>query len=133
MPQAVNEVAFSPDGRALAASCDAPDAAVRLWDLKTGRETTCRGHAGHARGLAFSPAAPLLASCGEDGAVIVWDRTSGARRQRAVGPGPFGGEVGGVAFTPDGRHLATANANGTVYLLRAAGADAAPPESQAGP
>jgi hypothetical protein len=24
-----------------------------------------------------------------------------------------------VAFTPDGRYLATANANGTVYLLRA--------------
>jgi hypothetical protein len=23
-----------------------------------------------------------------------------------------------VAFTPDGRYLATANANGTVYLLR---------------
>jgi len=25
-----------------------------------------------------------------------------------------------VAFTPDGRYLATANANGTVYLLRPA-------------
>jgi hypothetical protein len=26
--------------------------------------------------------------------------------------------VRSVAFTPDGRYLATANANGTVYLLR---------------
>ena len=37
---------------------------------------------------------------------------------RTIGPGPFGGGVRSVAFTPDGRYLATANANGTVYLLR---------------
>ena len=33
-------------------------------------------------------------------------------------PLPGGGAVRAVAFTPDGRYLATANANGTVYLLR---------------
>ena len=36
---------------------------------------------------------------------------------RTIGPGPFGGGVRAVAFTPDGRYLATANANGLVYLL----------------
>jgi hypothetical protein len=35
-----------------------------------------------------------------------------------VSPGPFGGGVSAVAFTPDGRYLATAKANGIVYLLR---------------
>jgi WD40 repeat protein len=50
--------------------------------------------------------------------VRLWDLTSAAPRARVIGPGPFGGAVRSVAFTPDGRYLATANANGTVYLLR---------------
>jgi WD40 repeat protein len=118
VPTAVNQVAFAPDGRTLAAVCDAPEPAVRLWDLDTGRETTWPGHTGHVLGLAFSPSAPLLATCGEDGTVRLWDRTGAAPEVRTIGPGPFGGPVRAVAFTPDGRYLATANANGTVYLLR---------------
>src|SRR5262249_8036025 len=62
---AVNHVAFSPDGCTLAAVGDAPESAVRLWDLDTGQETTWPGHTGHVLGLAFAPAAPLLATCGE--------------------------------------------------------------------
>jgi WD40 repeat protein/tRNA A-37 threonylcarbamoyl transferase component Bud32 len=115
---AVNDVAFTPDGRTLAAVGDSPEAAVRLWDLETGQETTWKGHTGHVRGLASSPAAPLLATCGEDGTVRLWNRTGGVPGVRTFGPGPFGGPVRAMAFTPDGRYLATANANGTVYLLR---------------
>jgi WD40 repeat protein/tRNA A-37 threonylcarbamoyl transferase component Bud32 len=117
-PNAVNQVAFSPDGRTLAAVGDAPDPAVLLWDLETGQATTRPGDKGHLLGVAFSPSAPLLATCGEDGTVALWDLTGGVRRVRTIGPGPFGGGVRSVAFTPDGRYLATANANGTVYLLR---------------
>jgi hypothetical protein len=50
--------------------------------------------------------------------VFDWDRTATTPRVRTLGPGPFGGAVRAVAFTSDGRYLATANANGTVYLLR---------------
>jgi WD40 repeat protein len=91
---------------------------VRLWNLDTGQATTWPGHTGHVHGLAFSPSAPRLATCGEDGTVRLWDRTAGAPGVRTIGPGPFGGGVRAVAFTPDGRYLATANANGIVYLLR---------------
>jgi WD40 repeat protein len=118
MPSAVNDVAFSADGRTLAAVSDAPDAAVRLWDLDTGQETTWEGHTGHVTGLTFSPSAPLVATCGEDGTVRLWQRTADGPRVRTIGPGPFGGPVRSVAFTPDGRYLATANGNGMVYLLR---------------
>jgi WD40 repeat protein/tRNA A-37 threonylcarbamoyl transferase component Bud32 len=118
MPGAVNDVAFSPDGRTLAAVCDGPEAAVRLWDLETGEETTWRGHTGPVHGLAFSPSARLLATCGEDGTVRLWDLGGSGPGVRTVGPGPFGGPVRSVAFTPDGRYLVTANANGTVHVLR---------------
>jgi WD40 repeat protein/serine/threonine protein kinase len=118
VPTAVNEVAFSPDGRTLAAVGDAPESGIRLWNLNTGLETTLTGHTSNVFGLAFSPSSPLLATCGEDGTVRLWDRTGGAAGVRIIGPGPFGGAVRAVAFTPDGRYLATANANGTVYLLR---------------
>ena len=116
----VNDIAFSADGRMLAAVEDGPEPAVRLWDPETGKETTWHGHTGDVRGLAFSPTAPLLATCSEDGTVRLWDTTAGAGPVQTIGPGPFGGAVRAVAFTPDGRYLATANANGTVYLLRTA-------------
>jgi WD40 repeat protein len=90
----------------------------RLWDLETGQEATWKDHARHAHGLAFSPTGSLVATCADDGTVKWWDRKAGTSAVRTIGPGPFGGAVRAVAFTPDGRYLATANANGTVYLLR---------------
>jgi WD40 repeat protein len=117
-PSAVTNLAFSPDGRMLAAVGDAPEAAVCLWNLETGEETTWEGHTGHVHGLAFSPSAALLATGAADGTVRLWDLTASTPRVRTIGPGPFGGAVRAVAFTPDGRYLATANANGTVYVLR---------------
>jgi WD40 repeat protein len=118
-PWAVNDLAFSPDGRTLAAVGDGPESGVCLWDLADGRETTRPGdHAGAVFGLALSPSAPLLATCGADGTVRLWDRGRADSALRTIGPGPFGGPVRSVAFTPDGRHLLTANANGLVYVLR---------------
>jgi hypothetical protein len=48
----------------------------------------------------------------------LWDYSADTPDVQMLGPGPFGGAVRAVAFTPDGRYLATANANGAVYLLR---------------
>jgi WD40 repeat protein len=120
-------VAFSPDGRTLAAvgaahvprgfPDPAPTATVHLWNVETSKETTWEGHIGDIHGVAVSPAEPLLATCGEDGTVRLWDYSADEPRVRVIGPGPFGGDVRAVSYTPDGRYLATANANGTVYLL----------------
>jgi WD40 repeat protein len=119
MPSAVNDVAFSRDGRTLAAVGDAPETAVRLWDLDTGQETIWEGHTGPVRGLAFSPTEPLLATCAEDGTVRLWDRTGSDPHPRTIDLGPSPSGVRAVAFTPDGRYLVTANGNGTLYVLRA--------------
>jgi WD40 repeat protein/serine/threonine protein kinase len=117
--QSVNDVALSADGHTLASIGDTPGDTVRLRNLEDGKETILKGHIGNIHKLSFSPSAPLLATCGEDGKVRLWDTTRpGEAPARVIGPGPFGGPVRSVAFTPDGRYLATANANGMVYLLR---------------
>ena len=117
-PGGVNDLAFSADGCSLAAVGDAQGGAVRLWNLATEREKTWVGHTGPVRGLAFSPSAPLLATCGDDGTVRLWGLTDSDAAPHTIGPGPFGGPVQSVAFTPDGRYLTTADANGTVYVIK---------------
>src|SRR5262249_31495119 len=47
-PTLFTNVAFSPDGKVLAAVCDAPNPRLRLWDLATGQELPARtGHTNH--------------------------------------------------------------------------------------
>ena len=57
-------VAFSPDGKTLAASCGQ---VVKLWDVESGREfANLEGHDGLILSLMFSPDGQLLATGGGD-------------------------------------------------------------------
>ena len=114
----VNSVAFSPDGRTLAAGTT--DGAVLLWDV-----TDPARPAAPARPLsgqdgvgpvAFSPDGRILAS-GSDGSgadegpaignIQLWDVTDPAS-PAALGPAiTASGEVSSLAFSPDGRILAS--------------------------
>ncbi len=65
-----NSVAFSPDGKSLAAACDTK---VRWWDVSTGNELLAlEGHTRQVVSVAFSPDGNLLASGSIDRTIKLW-------------------------------------------------------------
>src|SRR5262249_42082328 len=111
-------VAFSPEGKTLATAGD--DHAIRLWEANTGKElVTIREHDWPVMSVAFSPDGTSLASASLDGTVGLGDARSGAKRER-LRLGSRMEMINSVVFTPDGRHLVTANGNSTLYVLRLA-------------
>jgi WD40 repeat protein len=116
---AVNTIAFSPDGKMLA-SGDCVGA-IRLWDTATGKELATFNHEPRrAWSLAFSPDGKTLASSSPS-RVLLWEVLTGKRRAVIETGGQEVNSVGQhagcwVVFSPDGRTLACAAEGGAVWL-----------------
>jgi uncharacterized protein YcbK (DUF882 family) len=103
----VRALAFSPDGRWLAAG--GHQGAVRLFEVASGRAAaSAEGHGLWISALAFGPRGRQLASAGFDKSVRVWTvSATGALRQQRLLRGHVRRAVA-LAFSPEGTLLASA-------------------------
>jgi RNA polymerase sigma factor (sigma-70 family) len=122
--EVVYSVAFSPDGKILASA--SADQMIRLWEMTTGKEIRAiQGHQVWVSAVAFSPDGKTLASGGSgdnktpgsggsgDNTIRLWETATGKELRALKGHGP---PVSSVAFSPDGKILASASADQMIRL-----------------
>jgi WD40 repeat protein len=109
--------AFGPDGESLA--IDFTDGTAAVYELAGGKLTAAMGekkelgwNAANPQTLAWSPVGALLARA-EGSRVRLYDPRTGVRKGELVG---HGGEVLVVAFSPDGKRLASGSRDTTVLV-----------------
>jgi WD40 repeat protein len=107
-------VAFSPDGKFLAAGTDR--GALKVWDI-AGKKFAAdlKGHDGSlVWTVAFSSDGKLLASGASDNTARVWDLATSKETAKIE---TFGDRVTGVAFSPDGKTLAACSNDNSAVLF----------------
>jgi WD40 repeat protein len=113
--QQVLVAAFSPTGKLLATGEE--QGLIRLWDVGTGCEIKrLRGHSADVFGLAFSADGRWLVSGGKDEKLLLWGDLSDPSAHQGK---PLNGDIPAswrAAFSPNGRYLAWAAADGRVGL-----------------
>jgi WD40 repeat protein len=107
------DLALTPDDKTLVTG--GRDGEIKVWPLdKQEPARTFRTAAGDLGGLVVAPDSVRLGTYSSDGIVEVWDLTTGKSLRRwdlDVG-------VRTLLFLPGGKQVATANDNGTIYLLQ---------------
>lgn len=118
----VRDVAFSPDGKLLALAGNNPNGDLIVWDVTTWRERWRQSAHPAEYGieaLAISPDSHLIATSarGESNPVKLWSADDGKLLTTLVG---HKGPPVGLAFSPDGKTLASADGiwvkNGSIIL-----------------
>lgn len=108
-------VAYTPDGRFVVTA--GADGTARLWNTATGKEQSfLKGQSEQIAALSISPSGDKIALAGAEGTVSIIKMPEETPAGEISLPATGG--IRQIAFTPDGRHLVTANVTGTMYVLR---------------
>ena len=109
---AVNSVAFSPDGKFLAAGL--ADNSIHLFDLAMGKEVKSvhRTYAERSTRLLFTPKGDQLVSASADKTVQVWNVADGKSKTKLE----HGAAVQALALSKDGTKIAAGGADKTVKV-----------------
>jgi WD40 repeat protein len=107
--QPIRAVAFSPDGATVATAGD--DQLVHTWSAENGAAfDVLKGHAAAVTSLGFAPNGTLI-STASDNTTLGWNIALEWKVDRTIGTGnagsPLTDRVNAVAFSPDGKQLAT--------------------------
>ena len=123
---AVNSVAFSPDGSKVISGSS--DRSIRVWDASTGVEMlqSIRGHHDWISSVAFSPDGSKIISGSSDRSIRVWDANTGIEMLP-----PLRGHdelINSIAFSPDGSKIISGSDDKTIRVWDAStGIEMLPP------
>jgi WD40 repeat protein len=109
--RAFGDLTLTPDKKLLITGGD--DGEVKIWDLaKRSSLRTIAAHKQKIKALAMSADGSRFATAGDDQEIKLWETATGKELRQWKNMA-----ISTMAFAPDGKHLATANLNTTLYLL----------------
>jgi WD40 repeat protein len=128
----INTVAFSPDGKTLASGVFMlpPSASVSLWDVTSGKQlrtliapvpadmpTQLARIADSTNSVSFSPDGKMLAGCGANGTIKLWQTANGSLLRTIIGHTTSGaGDIDSVVFSPDGKTIAAGSIDNSIKI-----------------
>jgi WD40 repeat protein/DNA-binding winged helix-turn-helix (wHTH) protein len=112
----VMDFQFSPDSNSLVTA--SKDRTAKLWDVRTGKVLrTLKGHEDEIFEVDFSPDGTTIATGSNDDTLRLWDVASGFEIAKIRAPN----DVKALAYSPDGRKLASSGDEGGVRIASTSG------------